>query len=242
MKSRPKTTSPDVSVKGGVMKRHLERELDRLRKKILALGAIVEGSIEKAVLSLMRQDLKLANKVIESDQEIDHLEVEIEEECLKILALYQPAAIDLRYVVGILKMNNDLERMGDLAVNIAERACYVANKKGTKFSVDFTPMWEKTIAMVKGALDALIKMDAQNARGVCASDDEVDAINREMLDVIQDHMEKNPQDIRLSTHLFLASRHLERIADLATNIAEDVIYMTEGTIIRHRAEDYTRHD
>jgi phosphate transport system protein len=224
------------------MKRHLERELDKLRKKILTLGAMVEGSTEKAVLSLMRQEIKLATKVIEGDHEIDQLEVEIEEECLKILSLYQPAAIDLRYVVGILKMNNDLERMGDLAVNIAERASYLANKKVTKFSVDFTAMWEKTITMVKGALDALIKMDSQKARGVCASDDEVDMINREMLNVIQDHMEKNPKELRLLMHLFLASRHLERIADLATNIAEDVIYMTEGTIIRHRTEDYTRHD
>lgn len=242
MKSRPKITLPDVSVKGGAMKRHLERELDKLRKKILTLGAMVEGSIEKAILSLMRQDLKLANKVIETDQEIDQLEVEIEEECLKILALYQPAAIDLRYVVGILKMNNDLERMGDYSVNIAERAAYLSKKKSAKLEIDFTKMWEKTILMVKGALDSLIKMDSQKARGVCASDDEVDEINREMLNLIQDHMEKNPKELRLLMHLFLASRHLERIADLATNIAEDVVYMTEGVIIRHRTEDYTRHD
>jgi phosphate transport system protein len=224
------------------MKRHLERELDKLRKKILTLGAMVEGSIEKAILSLMRQDLKLANKVIESDNEIDQLEVEIEEECLKILALYQPAAIDLRYVIGILKMNNDLERMGDYSVNIAERAAYLAKQKRTDLAIDFTTMWEKTIVMVKGALDSLIKMDSQKARGVCASDDEVDEINREMLNLIQDHMEKNPKELRLLMHLFLASRHLERIADLATNIAEDVVYMTEGIIIRHRAEDYNRHD
>jgi phosphate transport system protein len=224
------------------MKRHLERELEKLRKKILTLGAMVEGSIEKAILSLMRQDLKLANKVIESDDEIDQFEVEIEEECLKILALYQPAAIDLRYVIGILKMNNDLERMGDYSVNIAERAAYLAKQKRTDLAIDFTPMWEKTIVMVKGALDSLIKMDSQKARGVCASDDEVDEINREMLNLIQDHMEKNPNELRLLMHLFLASRHLERIADLATNIAEDVVYMNEGVIIRHRAEDYNRHD
>jgi phosphate transport system protein len=224
------------------MKRHLERELDKLRKKILTLGAMVEGSIEKAILSLMRQDLKLADKVIESDEEIDQLEVEIEEDCLKILALYQPAAIDLRYVIGILKMNNDLERMGDYSVNIAERAAYLAKQKRTDLAIDFTTMWEKTIVMVKGALDSLIKMDSQKARGVCASDDEVDEINREMLNLIQDHMEKNPKELRLLMHLFLASRHLERIADLATNIAEDVVYMTEGVIIRHCAEDYTRLD
>ena len=220
------------------MKRHLERELEKLRKKILTLGAMVEGSIEKAILSLMRQDLKLANKVIESDDEIDQFEVEIEEECLKILALYQPAAIDLRYVIGILKMNNDLERMGDYSVNIAERAAYLAKHKRTDLAIDFTTMWEKTIVMVKGALDSLIKMDSQKARGVCASDDEVDEINREMLNLIQDHMEKNPKELRLLMHLFLASRHLERIADLATNIAEDVIYMIEGQIVRHEAENF----
>ena len=224
------------------MKRHLERELDKLRKKILALGAIVEGSIEKSLLSLTRHDATLARGVIESDHEIDQLEVELEEDCLKILALYQPAAIDLRYVVGILKMNNDLERMGDLAVNIAERAAYLADKKGSKLFLDFTKMGEKTIAMVKKALDSLIKMDAKMAEEVCAADDEVDDINRELLYLIQDYIEQNPQEVKLLIHLLLVSRHLERIADQATNIAEDVIYMTEGVIIRHRAEDYTHHD
>jgi phosphate transport system protein len=224
------------------MKRHLERELDKLRKKILTLGAMVEGSIEKAVLSLKRQEIKLATKVIESDREIDQLEVEIEEDCLKILALYQPAAIDLRYVVGMLKMNNDLERMGDLAVNIAERAAYLADRKGTELFLDFTKMSEKVIAMVKKALDSLIKMNARMAQEVCAADDEVDAINREILLHIQSYIEQNPQEVKPLVHLLLVSRHLERIADLATNIAEDVIYMTEGTIIRHRVEDYTRHD
>jgi len=221
------------------MKRHLERELDTLRKKILTLGAMVEGSIEKAILSLMRYDLKLAREVIERDHEIDHMEVEIEEDCLKILALYQPAAIDLRYVVGILKMNNDMERMGDLSVNIAERAAYFANHKGTEPFIDFTLMYEKTISMVKRALDALIKMDPKMAREVCAADDEVDEINREMLNLIQDHIRQNPQEVKPLIHLLLATRHLERIADQATNIAEDVVYMIEGEIIRHRTEDFT---
>jgi phosphate transport system protein len=224
------------------MKRHLERELDKLRKKILTLGAMVEGSIEKAVLSLTRNDVKLAKEVIESDHEVDNLEVEIEEDCLKILALYQPAAIDLRYVVGILKMNNDLERMGDLAVNIAERAAYLADRKGTELFLDFTKMSKRVIAMVKKALDSLIKMDAHMAQEVCAADDEVDAVNREILLHIQDYIEQKPQEVKPLVHLLLVSRHLERIADQATNIAEDVIYMTEGTIVRHRAEDYTRHD
>ena len=224
------------------MKRHLERELEKIRKKILTLGAMVEGNIEKALLSLTRHEVKLAREVIESDHEIDHFEVEIEEDCLKILALYQPAAIDLRYVVGILKMNTDLERMGDLAVNIAERAAYLADKKGTDLYLDFTTMGEKAIAMVKRALDSLIKMDAKMARAVCAADDEVDNLNREILHSIQDHIEKNPTEVRHLIHLLLVSRHLERIADQATNIAEDVIYMTEGIIIRHGAEDYARNN
>jgi phosphate transport system protein len=224
------------------MKRHLERELDKLRKKILTLSAMVEGNIEKAIRSLMRHEIKLAKEVIESDHEIDHFEVEIEEDCLKILALYQPEAIDLRFVVGILKMNNDLERMGDLAVNIAERSAYLADKKGTELFLDFTLMGEKAIAMVKKALDSLIKMDANMAREVCAADDEVDEMNRKILLLIQDYMVKNPDEVKILIHLLLVSRHLERIADQATNIAEDVIYMIEGIIIRHRAEDYTRHD
>jgi phosphate transport system protein len=224
------------------MKRHLERELDKLRKKILTLGAMVEGNIEKAVLSLTRNDVKLAKEGIESDHEVDNLEVEIEEDCLKILALYQPAAIDLRYVVGILKMNNDLERMGDLAVNIAERAAYLAGRRGTELFLDFTKMSKKVIAMVKKALDSLIKMSSRMAQEVCAADDEVDALDREILLHIQDYIEQKPQEVKPLIHLLLVSRHLERIADQATNIAEDVIYMTEGTIIRHRVEDYTRHD
>jgi phosphate transport system protein len=224
------------------VQRHLERELDNLKKKVLTLGAMVEGNIEKALLSLTRHKAQWAKEVMESDHEIDRAEVEIEEDCLKILALYQPAAIDLRYVVGILKMNTDLERMGDLAVNIAERSAYLADKKGTDLFVDFTTMGEKTIAMVKKALDALIRMDAALAREVCAADDDIDIINREILISIQKHIEKNPKDVKPLIHLLLVSRHLERIADQATNIAEDVIYMTDGTIIRHHAEDYTRHD
>jgi phosphate transport system protein len=222
------------------MKRHLERELDKLRKKVLTLGAMVEGSIEKAVLSLTRYDVKLAKEVIASDHEVDNLEVEIEEDCLKILALYQPAAIDLRYVVGILKMNNDLERMGDLAVNIAERAAYLADRKGTELFLDFAKMGEKVIAMVKKALDSLIKMNSRMAQEVCAADDEVDAINKEILLHIQSYIEENPHEVKTLIHLLLVSRHLERIGDQATNIAEDVIYMTEGAIVRHRTEDYTR--
>ena len=224
------------------MKRHLERELDKLRKKVLTLGAMVEGSIEKAVLSLTRYDVKLAKEVMESDHEVDNIEVEIEEDCLKIFALYQPAAIDLRYVVGILKMNNDLERMGDLSVNIAERAAYLADRKGTELFLDFTKMSKKVIAMVKKALDSLIKMDARMAQQVCAADDEVDALDKEILLHIQSYIEKNPKEVKSLIHLLLVSRHLERIGDLATNIAEDVIYMTKGTIIRHSTEDYTRHD
>ena len=220
------------------MKRHLERELDKLKKKVLTLTAIVEERINKAILSLTRHDPKLAREVIETDREIDQLEVEVEEDCLKILALYQPAAIDLRYVVGILKMNNDLERMGDLSVNIAERATYLAKQREIDLFLDFTDMSEKTVSMVRGALNALIKMDATMARAVCAADDEVDEINREMLNVIQDHIAKNPKELRPLIHLLLAVRHLERIADLATNIAEDVIYMIKGEIVRHRTEDY----
>jgi phosphate transport system protein len=223
------------------MKRHLERELDKLRKKILTLTAMVEERINKAISSLTRHDRKLAREVIETDREIDKLEVEVEEDCLKILALYQPAAIDLRYVVGILKMNNDLERMGDLSVNIAERATYLAHQREMDLFLDFTEMSEKTIGMVKGSLDALIKMDATMAKAVCAADDEVDEINREMLNLIQDHIAKNPKKLRPLIHLLLAVRHLERIADLATNIAEDVIYMVKGEIVRHRTEDYKVH-
>lgn len=217
---------------------HFERELERLKKRILSLGAMVEERVRMAIKAMEMRDRKLAEKVIEADHEIDQIEVDIEEECLKILALYQPVAIDLRFIIAVIKINNDLERIGDLAVNIAERAAFLSTQKKLDIPFDFAGMAEKTQSMLKRSLDSLVNMDIDLAWEVGASDDEVDAINRDMYLQVQDGIRKNIDRIECLIHLLQASRHLERIADLATNIAEDVIYMVKGEIVRHHAEDY----
>jgi phosphate transport system protein len=221
------------------MTTHLQREIDGLKKKILHMGAQVEEAVRKAVDALITRDPKTAEEVIASDEAMDNLEVEIEEECLKILALHQPVAIDLRYVIAVLKINNDLERIGDLAVNIAERAVYLSTHAPIDLPLDFRGMVEITQRMLKQSLDSLVNLDPHLARIVRASDEEVDAANSHMYVLIEDYMLKHPDRIAESLHLLSATRHLERMADQATNIAEDVIYMVEGEIVRHQPEVFT---
>jgi len=216
------------------MPKHLLREIEKLKKQILAIGAVVEESLHKAVRALQVRDERLAKRVIESDIEIDRMEVDMEEDCLKVLALHQPVASDLRLIVAILKINNDLERIGDLAVNIAERAVFLSTQKPVDAPLDFAVMVEKTEEMLRKSLDALVDGDATLAHKVCLADDEVDAINREMHAQIQEGIRLHPDQIESLIHLLSASRHLERVADHATNIAEDVIYMIEGHIVRHK--------
>ncbi len=220
------------------MAKHLQREVEKLKKKLLALGARVETCVRDAALSIEQRDAVLAQKVIDNDIEIDNTEVEVEEDCLKILALYQPVAIDLRFIVAVLKINNDLERIGDLAVNVAERASFLANHAKVNISSDLLSMAQIAQEMLKESLDALINHDAELAHKVCVSDDVVDQMNRQTYLKVQDAIVKNPEQISTLIHLLSASRHLERIADHTTNIAEDVIYMVEGEIIRHKTEDY----
>jgi phosphate transport system protein len=220
------------------MSRHLQRELENLKKKLLALGAIIETAVRDATLSIEKRDANLAQKVIDNDINIDHTEVEIEEDCLKILALHQPVAIDLRFIVAVLKINNDLERIGDLAVNIAERAVFIAGQPKVNISIDLVDMAHNAQSMLKKSLDALINLDVELAHEVCASDDIVDGMNRQMYLKVQEAILKNPEQISSLVHLLSASRHLERIADHTTNIAEDVIYMIDGQIVRHRTEEY----
>ncbi|MCW8129884.1 MAG: phosphate signaling complex protein PhoU [Planctomycetota bacterium] len=218
--------------------KHMLMEFEKLKKKILALSAIVEESVHRAVSSIQRRDEKLARKVIDSDIEIDHMEVDVEEECLKILALHQPVATDLRFVIAVLKINNDLERIADLSVNIAEQGAYLATQTKVNIPFDFPGMAEKAQRMLRQSLDALVNMDSATARKVMAADDEVDAINRHMYDQVKEGIRRSPENLDCLIHLLSVSRHLERIADHATNIAEDVIYMVEGEIIRHRTEEY----
>jgi len=220
------------------MAKHLQREIENLKRKLLALGAVVETSVRDATLSIEKRDTELAQKIIDNDIDIDKTEVEVEEDCLKILALHQPVAIDLRFIVTVLKINNDLERIGDLAVNVAERAIFLASQPKVNISIDLVDMAHNAQSMLKKSLDALVNHDAELAHSVCASDDIIDQMNRRMYLKIQEAILDNPDQISVLIHLLSASRHLERIADHTTNIAEDVIYMIDGKIVRHKAEEY----
>lgn len=219
------------------MKRHLQRELESMKKQILSLGAMAEESVRMAVRAFETKDGELARRIIESDREIDAAEVEVEEECLKIIALHQPVAVDLRFINIVIKINNDLERVGDEAVNIAERVENISKRLPLSFPFDFAPMAEKAEAMLKDSLDALVNQDVDLAYKVCLDDDDVDRMNHMIYDEVKEAIKKQPDRVAYLLNLLLIARHLERIGDHATNIAEEVIYMIEGEISRHRKHD-----
>ena len=212
---------------------HFQRELEKIKKRILSLGAMVEERVRLVIKALETRDGDAAKKIIISDHEIDEMEVEIEEECLKILALYQPVAIDLRFLTAVIKINNDLERIADEAVNIAERVQVIAKRQRLDIPFNHSLMAEKSEFMLKKSLDALVNMDADIALRVCTLDDEVDNMMNEAYDVVKHAIGKHPDRVSYLINLLLVSRHLERIADHATNIAEEVIYLVEGEIVRH---------
>ena len=218
-----------------MIRKHFSRELEKIKKLILSLGAKVEEQVRLATQAVEAHDAELAKQIIKSDFNIDEMEVEIEEECLKILALHQPVAVDLRFLVAVIKINNDLERIGDQAVNIAERVDVIAKRDLSEFFFDYTAMGEKVQDMLKMSLDALVNMDYDLAYSVVMRDDEVDQIKIDAYDRIKQAMSKHPDKIGYLINLLLISRHLERLADHATNIAEEVIYLIEGEIVRHAA-------
>ncbi len=218
------------------MSKHLQREIEKLKKQILSLSAVVEENFCKAVSSIEKRDPVIAKETLDVDVIIDQREVELEEECLKILALYQPVAADLRFIIAVLKINNDLERIGDLAVNISEWTIYHDTLDDSSIPYDFFEMAEKVRFMLKNCLDAFINLDSNLAYDVCAYDNEVDVINRRMCDVIKETIQLYPKQIDGLINFLNVFRNLERIADHATNIAEDVIYLTTGAIIRHKGK------
>jgi phosphate transport system protein len=215
------------------MGRHLEKEIEKLKRNTLGLSALVEESVHKAIASIETADLRLAEHVIESDTRIDEMEVDVEEECLKILALHQPVAIDLRFIVGVLKLNNDLERIADLAVNIAEQARPLVAAGARGLPANIREMARAVESMLGGSLDALVNLDTKAAWAVCAADDAVDNLHRDTYATIKSEIQKDPTRTDVLIHHLSVSRYLERIADHATNIAEDVIYLVEGAIVRH---------
>lgn len=215
------------------MSKHLERDLEALEREILAQSSIVEEMIGKAFRALCDRRTDLAGEVIAQEVQINQREVRIEEECLKILALHQPVAIDLRRNATVLKINSDLERIADLAVNIAERTKALAEFSEPEIPDRLERMAEIATEMVHEALDAFVDLNSRAAREVCARDDDVDDLNRQVIDELCDKMRWQPDLVEPGLHMFSVSRHIERIADCATNIAEDVIYLVEGEIARH---------
>jgi phosphate transport system protein len=220
------------------MSRHFLRAINKLKKMILDLSVVVEKDVHRAVKSLISRDGTLAQRVIQSDEKIDEMEVDIEEECLKILALHQPLASDLRFVVSVLKINNDLERVGDLAVNIAETTQFLLTQKKAEPPFDLEGMAEQVKDMLRKGLDALVKQNVLRAKNVIKADETIDEMHRGTYRITKDHICSDPENADSYIYFMSASRHLERIADLTTNIAEDVIYMVDGEIVRHSHDEF----
>jgi phosphate transport system protein len=216
------------------MAMHLIRDLDQLKKDLLSMGALVEESLSKAVTALVDRRDDLVQEVIDSDNEIDEREVGVEEECLKMLALHQPVASDLRFIVTVMKVNSDLERMGDHAVNMAERARFLNRQPQLALNINFGALARYVQLMVRESLDSLVNRDSKLAHRVCRDDGHVDEENRKLYHWLVDQMAADPSLVPAGVEVLSASKQLERIADLATNIAEDVVFLIDGDVIRHR--------
>lgn len=216
------------------MSMHLQRDLESLEQNLLNQSSVVEQMVFRACQSLRELRVDIVQEVLASEETVNYREVEIEEECLKILALHQPVAIDLRRVATVLKINGDLERIADLAVNIGERTHSLSLYPDFQMPANLDKMAESAISMVRDALDSFVRLDVELARDVCNRDDVVDELNRQVISDVQSLIESTPSDIEPAFHFYSASRHVERIADHATNIAEDVIYLVDGDIARHR--------
>ena len=215
------------------MTKHLDRDLDSLEQDLLAQSALVEEMIRTACHGLCERLPGVLQELLATEPRINQREVQIEEECLKILALHQPVAVDLRRVTTVLKVNADLERIADLAVNIGERNEALLNHPEMPLPEFMPQMVEAAIEMVRDALDAFVDTDVESARRVCRRDDEVDAYNLRIIERVREVVKANPQMFDPALQLFSVSRHIERIADHATNIAEDIVYLVEGEIARH---------
>ncbi|MCB1069606.1 MAG: phosphate signaling complex protein PhoU [Verrucomicrobia bacterium] len=213
---------------------HLVREIEKLKKQILSLSAHVEENVRQAIKSVTERDESLARKCIEEDKAIDIAEVDIEEECLKIFALHQPVAHDLRYLVAILKINRDLERISDIGVSIAQRAIDLCSLPEPTIDFNIGFMAEKVQTMFSQSLDALINRDSRLARETWFADDEIDTLCAENYTLAEQQITKTPEQTRELLNLLSISRSLERMADHVANISKDVIYMIEGEIVRHR--------
>jgi len=217
------------------MSAHFQREISKLKQQVLSLCTMVECQVEKAVRAVQLRDDELAAEVERLDEEVDLREIEVEEECLKTLALYQPVAVDLRFIVSTLKINHDLERIGDLAVNIARKVHGLVIDPPPDLACDLGLMCEKTQNLLRDAIDSLVNLNAADAAAICIRDDEIDEMKAMIRREIEGELRQRPEKVASLLKLLAVSRNLERIADLATSIAEDVVYLVEGRIMRHPA-------
>ncbi|MEK6678782.1 MAG: phosphate signaling complex protein PhoU [Nitrospirota bacterium] len=215
------------------MERKFDEELKNLKDKILMLGALVEEQVQNAVNALVKRDSSLGKDVIEKDTQVNRIEVEIDEECIRLIALRQPVGVDLRFITTAMKLVTDLERIGDLAVDICERAMELNLEPQLKPFIDIPRMADISMQMLKGALDAFVNRDSKLAQEVCARDDEVDNLNVQIFRELLTFMVEDSHTITRAVRISYISKYLERIADHATNIAEMVVYLVEGKIIRH---------
>ena len=218
------------------METHFQKELQELKEDLLKMAALVEEAISTAVQSLVKRDSDLANKTFEGENQINRMEIDIEDTCLKLLALMHPMAADLRFITSAMKIITDLERMGDQAVNITERAILLNQEPQLKPYIDIPKMAEIAQSMVKDVLDAFVNSDSKLARSVCERDDMVDGLNEQVFRELLTFMMSDPQTITRAVHLMIVCRCLERIADHATNIAEDVIFLVDARVIKHHAD------
>ena len=224
------------------MSKYLRRDIEKIHRQLMALFGIVEKMIDNAVRALCEKRVELADDVIGMDKIVNTTEVEIEEECLKILALHQPVAGDLRRIAMVMKINVELERMADLACNMSERAVSLHQHPFFPIPEKLTEMARQATTMVRMALDSFVDSDVNMARNVIEFDDAVDQHNQEIIDELTSLMGQDPLLVEPALHCFSASRHIERIADLAENIAEEVIYLVDGDIVRHQHGNFIAHD
>ncbi len=219
------------------MERHFEVKLDELKRQLLHMSGLSERIIRKALEALVRRDAALAEQVFGDDHEIDRIEIEVEERCIELLALQQPLARDLRFITSALKISNDLERVGDHAVNIAGCAKTLVGLPPFRGVGDLPQLAESAIGMLREALDAFVRRDPEAARRLVRRDDEVDTLNRHLFGELLSRMIRNPAEIEACMTMVLVGRNLERIGDLATNVAEEVVFIAEARVIKHHAED-----
>ena len=217
--------------------RHFHEELARLKARLLEMSNLAEDLVRIAMEALLERDTDKAQVVIAGDQELDRMEIEVDNACIHLLALQQPMARDLRLITMAMKISNDLERVGDHAVNIAEAVGHMADQSPIAHFPEIEEMARLAREMLSDALDDFVRADAHGAREVCRSDDKVDALHDSLFRILLTHMMEDPRRIGPCMSMFLVSRNLERIADLATNVAEDVVYLVEGRTIKHHAED-----